>query len=117
MGIHREGEYRMNILILSVGAKCQLVKYFMDRHNGFDKVVTTDYSQYAPALYLSDKRYNVPLITDINYVSVIKQICIKEKIDAILPLNESELKLMADNIDVFKEINSIVIEGIFRIKY
>ena len=109
MGIHREGEYRMNILILSVGAKCQLVKYFMDRHNGFDKVVTTDYSQYAPALYLSDKRYNVPLITDINYVSVIKQICIKEKIDAILPLNESELKLMADNIDVFKEINSIVI--------
>lgn len=109
MGIHREGEYRMNILILSVGTRCQLVKYFMDRHNGFDKVVTTDYSQYAPALYLSDKRYNVPLITDINYVSVIKQICIKEKIDAILPLNELELKLMADNRDVFKEINSIVI--------
>jgi hypothetical protein len=32
----------MNIMILSAGTRVQLVRYFMDSANGFDKVVTTD---------------------------------------------------------------------------
>lgn len=50
----------MNILILSCGTRVKLVQYFLQRENGFEKVVVTDCSNYAPALYVADKYYIVP---------------------------------------------------------
>ncbi|MCI6655873.1 MAG: ATP-grasp domain-containing protein [Clostridium sp.] len=98
----------MRVLILSVGTRCQLVKFFMERKNGFDKIVTTDCSNYAPAIYLSDKNYIVPKMTKKEYLPTIKKICITEQIDVIIPLQENELEIISYNRKMFEKIGCLV---------
>lgn len=94
----------MNILILSVGTKCQLVKYFKDRNNGFKRVIVTDCSRYAPALYIADKYYISPRIDDSDYLEYINEICLNEK---ILKLIEKLTKVIrfkgAIDIDILED--------------
>ncbi|MCH5261515.1 MAG: ATP-grasp domain-containing protein [Lachnospiraceae bacterium] len=93
----------MNILILSCGTRNKLVRYFREKGNGFERVVGTDCSAYAPALYETDKHYLVPRMTAPNYLDTILNICADEKINAILPLQEDELYLIASNKELFTE--------------
>lgn len=98
----------MKILILSCGTRCKLVEYFKDRKNGFDKVVVTDCNEYAPALYVSDCFYIVSRMNAPTYLDEIYDICIKEQINVILPLQEEELLLMAKNRYRFERKNILV---------
>lgn len=91
----------MNILILSCGTRNKLVRYFREEGNGFERVVGTDCSAYAPALYETDKHYLVPRMTSPNYLDTILNICADEKIDAVLPLQEDELYLISSNKELF----------------
>lgn len=93
----------MNILILSCGTRNKLVRYFREKGNGIDRVVGTDCSAYAPALYETDNHYIVPRMTSPDYLDVILDICKKEQIDAVLPLQEDELYLIASNRNLFIE--------------
>jgi len=100
----------VNILITSIGRRTQLLKYFKKELEGIGNLVAVDCSTLAPALYISDKYYIVPRINDSNYINVIKDICIKEKITAVLSLIDPELSLLAKHTEDFKEIgvNTIV---------
>ena len=91
----------MNILILSCGTRNKLVRYFREKGNGFNRVIGNDCSVYAPALYETDRHYIVPEMTSSDYLDTILQICEKEKIDAVLPLQEDELYLIASHKEIF----------------
>ena len=93
----------MNLLILSCGTRNLLVRYFKNRENGFDKVVGTDCSVYAPALYETDAHYIVPRMTEPGYLDTILTICKKEDIQAVLPLQEDELYLIATHRELFTQ--------------
>ena len=54
----------MNILILSCGTRNKIVEYFMREMKGEGKVIATDCSELAPALYEADTFYIVPRITE-----------------------------------------------------
>ena len=41
----------MNILILSAGTRNKIVEYFVNTLNGTGKVIATDMSNLAPAIY------------------------------------------------------------------
>lgn len=94
----------MNILILSAGTRNKIVQYFKKEIKNNGKVIATDCSNLAPAIYEADKYYIVPRITDENYIDVILNICKKEKIDTLISLIDPELSLIAKNIGRFKEI-------------
>lgn len=96
----------MNILILSCGTRNLLVRYFKENGNGIEKVVGTDCSEYTPALYETDAHYIVPRMTEPGYLDTIIDICKKEAIDAVLPLQEDELYLIATHKTLFTD-NSI----------
>lgn len=85
---------RMNILILSCGTRVKLVEYFKQAGNGFENVIATDCSSYAPALYIADKYYIVSKMTETNYMDEIVNICKLEKVGVVLPLQEEELLLI-----------------------
>ena len=53
----------MNILILSAGTRNKIVQYFRRELKGNGKVIATDCSNLAPALYDADKFYIVPRIS------------------------------------------------------
>ena len=65
----------MNILILSVGTRNKIVQYFKKTLGETGKVVVTDMSELAPAIYEADKFYQVSRITDSGYLKTIFDIC------------------------------------------
>lgn len=107
----------MRILILSCGTRYKLIEYFKDRNNGFNKVVATDCSEYAPALYIADSFYVVPRMNEPTYLDKLYQICQNEHIDVILPLQEEELLLIAKERAKFEQIGILVaISGYEQLK-
>lgn len=99
----------MNILILSAGTRNKIVQYFVKTLNGQGKVIATDMSNLAPAIYDADKFYIVPKMTDPTYLDVILKICKDEKISGVLSLIDPELSLLAMNKEKFNEIGTTVI--------
>lgn len=99
----------MNILILSAGTRNKIVQYFKQNIGESGKVIATDMSELAPAVYEADKFYKVPRMTDEGYIDVVFDICKKEKINAVLTLIDPELSLLAENKDKFAELGVAVI--------
>ena len=75
-----------NILILSCGTRNKIVQYFKKELSSLGKVVATDCSELAPALYEADSYYIVPRIDDSGYLERILQICRDDSITAVLTL-------------------------------
>lgn len=99
----------MNILLLSVGTRNKIVQYFKKTIDDNGKVVATDMSELAPAVYEADKFYKVPRMTDDGYIETIFDICKKEQIDGILTLIDPELSLLAKYKEEFKRLGVTVI--------
>lgn len=84
----------MTIVILSAGTRNLLVSFF--KESGFN-VIATDCDRCAPALYYADSYYIMPRITESGYIDRVIEICLQNKADAVLPLFEEELTLIAEN--------------------
>lgn len=99
----------MNILILSVGTRNKIIKYFKENLAGNGKVIATDMSELAPALYEADKYYIVPGIKVVGYIDIILEICKHENIKGVCSLIDPELSLLAENKKKFETIGTTVI--------
>lgn len=98
----------MNVLLLSIGAKHALVSFFKNSQSGFDKVITTDCSEYSAGLYNSDKHYIVPRMKEESYIPTLLDICERESVDVIVPSQEDELILISSQRAVFEKRNITV---------
>ena len=99
----------MNILILSAGTRNKIVQYFKKEVGADGKVVATDCSNLAPAVYEADKFYLVPRITAPGYLEHILKICREEQIDGVFSLIDPELSMLAKEKDRFLEIGTVPI--------
>ncbi len=98
----------MNFLILSAGTRNKIVQYFKESFQD-GRIIATDMSEIAPAIYEADAYYIVPRITADNYIDVIINICKKENINGVLSLIDPELSLLAKNKALFDEIGVTII--------
>ena len=105
----------MNILILSAGTRNKIIQYFVREINGQGKVIATDMSSLAPALYEADKYYIVPRMTENGYIDKIIKICKDEKIDGVLSLIDPELSLLAENRERFEAIGTTIIGSSYEL--
>ena len=64
----------MNILILSAGTRDKVVQYFKKELAGKGRVIATDCSNLAPAVYEADAFYLVPRITSQDYLDRVLEI-------------------------------------------
>lgn len=96
----------MNILILSAGTRNKIVQYFKREVGSAGRVVATDCSNLAPAVYDADAFYLVPRITAPDYLECILDICKKEHIDGVFSLIDPELSLLARERERFLEIGT-----------
>lgn len=99
----------MNILILSCGTRNKIIRYFKNALAGTGRVIATDMSPYAPAIYEADAHYFVPRITEHNYIDTVLDICRKEQITGVLSLIDPELSLLAANAERFTAVGATVI--------
>ena len=104
----KEGK-AVNILFCSVGRRCELLKDFRKTMGDKIKIVVTDNSPVAPALEFADRAYLVPLISDPSYISIILDICRKEKIQAVTTLIDPEIMLLAKHRKKFEAIGVTVL--------
>ncbi len=97
----------MNILVLSAGTRNKIIQYLKKELNGMGKVIATDCSELAPAIYDADEHIIVPKMTDEGYLDIILEICVEYKIDAVFSLIDPELSLLAKNRDKFLNVGTI----------
>ena len=105
----------MNIVIASCGTRNKIVQYFKQALRGRGKVVATDCSPNAPALYEADVHYIVPRITEENYLDILYDICRKEKIKGVLSLIDPELSLLALHEKDFEKLGTTVIGSSYEL--
>ena len=91
----------MNYLMCSVGRRGELMKDFRASMEEGSRIIATDNSPYAPALYFADKQYIVPRIDAPEYMDVILDICKKEQINAVTTFIDPEIMLLAENRERF----------------
>ncbi len=104
----------MNFLILSCGTRNKVVQYFKRTFKD-GKIVATDCSEIAPALFEADKYYIVPRITADGYLDVILDICKKEQINGVLSLIDPELNLLAKNHELFDDAGVKIIGSSYEL--
>ena len=85
----------MNLLFTCAGRRNYLLKYFKEIKD--TKIFACDVSIYAPALYAADEYFIVPEVYDNNYITILLQEAKKRHIDAVFPLNDLELPVLATN--------------------
>lgn len=105
----------MNILILSAGTRNKVVQYFKKAVGNNGKVIATDMSEIAPAVYEADKFYKVPRMTDEGYIDIVFDICKKENINAVLTLIDPELSLLAENKEKFEKLGVTVVGSSYEL--
>ncbi|MDE6386316.1 MAG: ATP-grasp domain-containing protein [Lachnospiraceae bacterium] len=96
----------MNILILSAGTRDKVVQYFKREIADQGRIIATDCSNLAPAVYDADAFYLVPRITAPGYIDRILEICRKEKITGVFSLIDPELSMLAKEREKFLEIGT-----------
>ena len=96
----------MNILILSAGTRNKVVQYFKKTVGNQGRIIATDCSNLAPAVYEADAFYLVPRITAPDYLDQVLAICKKEKIDGVFSLIDPELSLLAKEKEKFFQIGT-----------
>ena len=94
----------MNVLFCSVGRRGELIKNFRQSMTEGSRIIATDNSRYAPAIYLADKAYLVPRIDDPSYIDTVLDICRNESIDAVTTFIDPEIELLAKNREKFSAI-------------
>lgn len=99
----------MNILFCSAGRRVELLKDFRKSLSEGSRMIATDMSIYAPAIYMADAHYLVPSIYDESYLPTILEICRKEKIDAITTLIDPEIGILAKNRKAFEVLGITVL--------
>ena len=99
----------MNILFTCAGRRTYLLKYFKENLSEGDLVVATDMQLTAPALQVADVKLQVPAVYAPNYIDTTIDICKKNKVDALISLNDLELPILANNKHLFEELGVKVI--------
>ncbi len=90
---------KKNILFCSVGRRARLLMNFREAMNGCGRIVATDMSSVAPALFIADEMHIVPRISAPNYYECVLDICKKSEAKAITTLIDPEIELLASHRD------------------
>ena len=92
----------MNILFSCAGRRTYLLEYFREQLENGDTIVATDMQLSAPALTAADFREQVPPVYAPDYIDKTIDICKRYDIKAIIPLNDLELPILAENAERLK---------------
>lgn len=96
----------INILILSAGTRDKVVQYFRKELAGRGRVIATDCSELAPAIYEADEYVIVPRITEPGYLEKILSICREKEITGVFSLIDPELSLLAAHKEEFLAVGT-----------
>lgn len=89
----------MKILLTAIGKRVQLIKHLKKSNY----VVGVDSGDIAPAMHFVDSFHKVPKCYEENFIDILFNICVQEKIDMLIPLYEKEFIRLCDNRKKFED--------------
>ncbi len=106
---------KMNILLTSAGRRSYLVKYFKDILGDTGTIHAANSSIYSAAMEVADKAVCTPIIYSDEYIPFLLHYCKKESINAIIPLFDIDIPVLARNRKKFDEIGVTLIVSDLKI--
>lgn len=94
----------INILLTSAGRRSYLVKYFKDALGNEGTIHAANSSIYSPAMEAADKAVRTPIIYSDEYIPFLLNYCREERINAIIPLFDVDIPVLARNRDRFEQM-------------
>lgn len=86
---------KLNVLVTAVGGDIgQSIVRILRRFNFVNQVIGTDMSDDNPAILLVDSFHLIPKAQSKTYLSYLEKIVKLKKIDCIIPVSETELKII-----------------------
>src|SRR4030042_5654420 len=97
---------KINVLLTSVGVATgpNVISSLKLTKDLKFKIIGTDIDWLAAGLYLCDKKYITPKISDSNYIENLLDICRNEKIDVMIPLLSKEISIIAEHKTIFERL-------------
>lgn len=95
----------MNILFTSAGRRGYLMRYFRDILDNQDQIHVANSENHVSSFIFCDKNIITPAIMDSNYIQFLLDYCESNKINAIIPLIDLDLRVLSRNRILFKKIN------------
>lgn len=95
----------IRILFTSIGRRVELVQAFRNAAEELGqkvKLYGADISDTAPALAFCDAQVKTCRISHEDYISTLLEICCQEKIDILIPTIDTDLLVLAGNIELFQ---------------
>ncbi len=97
----------VNVLITAASRRVALIRAFAEALKSTNvpgKVIVTDTDPLSPGHFFCEKSYLAPLSTSPEYISAIKETCIKEDITLLVPTIDEEIALFGKHKKEFAEI-------------
>ncbi len=86
----------MNLLISCIGKRGGFIAELFRRHLGpSDRILGTANTQWTPGFRACDKAFVLPSVEDTDYVPALLQLCERERVDAILCMEDFDLEKLA----------------------
>jgi carbamoyl-phosphate synthase large subunit len=99
----------MNLLFTAGGRRVELIKAFREALGPDGQIFVVDVDPTAPALYVADRAYISPRVSDPGYVEFLLTLVRDHQIRAIIPLIDPELPLLAKSREQFDELGCLVL--------
>lgn len=96
----------VTILFLNAGRRVELIRSFRVAFETLKlkgRIITTDISGLAPALYLGTVQYIMPHSSAPNFIKRLCEICEREKVNIIVPLIDPDLGVLAQHRERIEE--------------
>ena len=91
----------MTFLLTSVGRRVGLIELLKKSYPECT-VLAGDHLPTSSALNIADQKLELPYTIDDNYMETILKVCIEKKVDFVIPLIDTELRLFSRYRDLFK---------------
>lgn len=100
----------MNILLTCAGRRSYIVDYFKDALKEIGgEVFAANSTEFSTALSASDMGFILPSIYDPKYIDMLLDICTEYEVDAVVPLFDLELPILAEARGRFAEENIFLV--------
>ncbi|MEW5946867.1 MAG: ATP-grasp domain-containing protein [bacterium] len=111
------GTKRRAILFTTSGRSAPLIKLFRKRLNprGY-RILAADASPLAPSLHVADRGFVVPGINDAGYCDEILNICFRNNVEAVVPLNEADQAALLKRRSAFPAFTTVLASDVETIE-
>ena len=98
------------VLLTCAGRRTSLLKFFLSAaHRRGGRVLAADSNPLAPALYMGDGGRPLPLLQSPDYLPSLLELVEREKVRMIVPTIDTELALLAGNLEAFASRDCVVL--------